>query len=114
MLAMALVLMAAWMRSMAYQDAVLIFGENRSLMIASANGSISWVVNEPDEETPPFSGPRLHWINRPITSDNGNEFHATHVLGSPRFIQYAPVVLPMALLSAWLILGKRPKAKPPA
>ena len=117
-LAMACVLMVAWIRSMGYQDAVIIFGEKRCLMIASANGSASWVAEEPSwvaeepsEETPSFNRPTWRWINRPITSDNGNEIHATHVLGTPRFIQYAPIVLPLTLLSAWLILIKPRKAK---
>lgn len=111
-LVMACVLTAGWMRSMGYQDAVMIFGEKRCLMIASANGSASWVLEETSEDTPAYDRATWYWINRPITSDNGNEFHATHGLGTPRFIHYWSLVVPLTLLSAWLILIKPRKVKP--
>jgi hypothetical protein len=109
-LLLALILSCLWVRSLGYQDGVMIFGVNRCLMITSADSSMSWAVSNPDEDG--FNSSNVVWISRPITRDNGNDVHATYVVGTPRFVYYSPIVVPLTLLSACLILWK-PRKRPP-
>jgi hypothetical protein len=86
MLAMALVLFVAWMRSFANQENVTV------------HRAPSWdyIVHSRDG--------RLYWMRDQIS-------YGRFELWS---IPYWSLVLPLTLLSAWLILGRRMKSKPPA
>jgi hypothetical protein len=108
-LVMALVLMGVWIRSMFYQDGLMIFGK-RLTMIATAAGSLSWAVQEPDDGVQ-FSE-SWHWLSNPIKPDNDNDMHATEILGTPTYIHYSPIVISLTILAGFLLLWPVRRSKP--
>ena len=105
-LALACVLTAGWMRS------YVVFDDQMSLDVPFGSPRIVWsiggyVCSAPD-------GPRA----TPIESDLPSILDMQIRVGRPTMadvvIPYWSLVLPLTLLSAWLILGKPRKVKPAA
>ncbi len=113
-LAMALLLMAGWLRSYVIQD-VLSINENRTLRLIvsfnghfnSFNGHLNWERLTPSVFLPTSSMPVVRWrsfpFNNPAVWRNSRALLWT--------VPYWAFVLPLTLLSAWLILIKPRPAK---
>ena len=105
-LAMALVLMAGWIRSFTITDLYMV-GDG---WIVSSDGLIEWLNysfdHDRDPIEPPTSGPPAE-ITVSVVADD------VIVLGSPGawhvatwIVPYWSMVVPLTILSAYLILGK--------
>jgi hypothetical protein len=137
-LAMACVFMAQWLRSLIELDAIARLNENNTHLVISADGAVSWSRLWPIMEPRPS---RWLYKHNPVSPDStpnpnlnyhwrfsglGFEFSANSFLESsivPPYTQevatwqvpYWSIVIPLTLLSAWLLFSKpRKRPKPDA
>lgn len=106
-LVMACVFMAAWVRSIQYQDAFFIYFGARITGIATAEGYFSLASKPSDEYV-------FHYdsfvVSQPIRI-GAHVDHATVMLGDPWYFPYWSIVAPLTIFSAWLLLTKPRQAK---
>ena len=110
----ACVLMVGWIRSRVMYDVMALSAFGRFNVVESELGRILWLASDRDQSawqqlgwrSLSLSDPRL---NNLVHTEIVMRYLGKHVwaLGLP----YWSLVLPLTLLSAWLILGKPRKAK---
>ena len=131
-LAMALALMAVWMRSFVVCDSVYTAKGKFTCGLVSSSGQLHWYKTAKVDGRNLQVDLRTMWLSFPIRPDpdgfddrfrfddrvftwGGFEFYdlplarSAHTVGGA--IPYWSLVLPLTLLSAWLILAKPRKAK---
>jgi len=118
-LVMALMFLAAWMRSLDTTDTLARLSASREDVFSSFSGSLVWMCKP--HNNPWLSAPVWGWQSLPkerfdlfghhdiswrwnwMFAGTGNDLTYGQTF---RFIQYSLIVIPLALLSAWLLLSK--------
>lgn len=124
-LVMACVLMAGWLRSQGVGEELRISSSDRTYhLLFSSPGWLGWIVfHDPEGITPavfrPFYGRRLQNDNSPFAmvcvhwDQNKNQFSESFDAPNPHLIMpYSSVVVPLTLISLWLLLAKPRKSTP--
>ena len=143
-LLIACVFAGLWVRSFEFADHFGVFDviNQREYFLESANGRLLWYWQEPDANLGNTGPPYCGWVTEPledispehfIFADHsivafrwgfqwfnfgGDQFFSTKPTklsgGIQLFFPYWFIVIPLTLLSAWLLLSKPRAKKPPA
>ena len=142
-LAMACMLSMGWMRSYGIQDMIPVKDGESLHVVESIDGGLRWTRHVPPPNSQTYSSQDIpvRWSSQDVSKIGSAKywvvagmfnvewqwnwcgFHfAAATIGNPPaktrhdvlIIPYWSLVLPLTLLSAWLILGKPRKAKPVA
>lgn len=131
-LVLACVLAAGWIRSYAHIDNLLLITDQTLNGVLSINGATTWGTNWMTDGSKQQFDTWLKWKTAPVTplmnvsTPDGTTYHWKYSLGGfqlyrydwSRFNQsgmactlpYWSIVIPLTLLSAWLLLSKQREA----
>ena len=104
---MALLLMAGWMRSYVIQDVLSIYDNQSRRLVVSFNGQLNWERLTPFVSLQTSPMPVVRWRTFPFNNPVGWRNSKAALWTVP----YWPFVLPLTLLSAYLLLIKPRPAK---
>lgn len=116
-LALACVFVGGWLRSRDTYDVISLTAFGRFNVVESELGRIRWLACDHDQSEWQELGWRSHSRNEPSWRYVVHTEIAMRYLGKHAWafgLNYRLIVLPLTLLSVWLILEKPRKAKPAA